>query len=404
VINTVDTAANDKFSSKATGPLNNARWFSTGVVLPTGNVLAFNGANRDDVLLPGSSFPVHQTEEFHPSTGKWTPLASSIDPRTYHNSAVLLPTGQVLVGGNAPISSVYAYDQTLPGGFSSDFRDPSFELYNPPYLNWGIPQPTITRAPTEVKYGKTITIRTKQRASKIAKVALVRNTALTHLVDGDQKTVDLTILDRSGHTLLLAAPPNGNVAPPGSYMLFADQKTHKGLIPSVAKQVSVGVPMPAYARASQVKVTTAKTLTSRIHALTASYTNSAQAPSAVVPHGEGADSGSTIAPGLLAGNSARASGGWQLPAAVVRSHRHPATAARAALTARSAGRAATRHRRAGPNRAASGRERVSLAANTGLRSTWRIQGSDVVDLVGVLAVMVVGGAQLRRRRRRIRTG
>lgn len=273
VIDTVDTSKGDAFSSQPTGPLNNARWFSTGVVLPTGDVLAFNGANRDDVLGPGTSFPVQQTEEFDPSTNTWTALASSIDPRTYHNTAMLLPTGQVLVGGNAPISTLYAYNQTLPGGFSNDFRDPSFELYNPPYLNWGIPQPTITRAPSRVRYGRTITVKTDQPASKIAKVMLVRNTALTHLVDGDQKAIDLTVVSRHAHRLVLSAPPSGDVAPPGPYLLFADQSTPKGLIPSVARQVSVGVPMPKYARhmASGDRIPSAARLSSRIRALTASY-------------------------------------------------------------------------------------------------------------------------------------
>jgi Domain of unknown function (DUF1929) len=414
VIDTVNTAKNDAFSSKATGPLNNARWFSTGVVLPTGNVLAFNGANRDDVLLPGTSFPVQQTEEFDPSTNTWTKLASSIDPRTYHNTAVLLPTGQVLVGGNSPISTVYAYNQTLPGGFSNDFRDPSFELYNPPYLNWGIAQPTITNAPTEVKYGKTITIATKQPASEITKVALVRNTALTHTVDGDQKTIDMPILRRSGHTLTLGDPPTGNVAPPGSYMLFADEKTAKGLIPSVAKQVSVGVPMPAYAAGTTVKVPTAAKLASRIHTLTASYTSASATASTVAPRGEGQTRTSTVAPGLLAGTGQQASAASapQLPAIVTRSQRQPSRSTAAGSTKSSSvvsrhkpARRAAQHRTSTRTKgtAAPSRETLRLAASPDAPPV-RDPQSGLVDLVGIMAVLTVGVAQVRRRRRRIRRG
>lgn len=270
VIDTIDTSKGDAYSSQPTGPLNNARWYSTAVVLPTGNVLAFNGANRDDVLGPGTSFPVQQTEEFDPSTKTWTPLASSIDERTYHNTAVLLPTGQVLVGGNSPITTLYAYNQTLPGGFSNNFRDPSFELYNPPYLNWGTAQPTITSGPSELSYGDTFTITTDQPAADIAKVMLIRNTALTHLVDGDQKAIELSVVARDGRRLTVAAPPSGDVAPPGPYMVFADESTPKGLVPSVAHQVSVGVPMPTYARHAE-RVPSGATLMSRIRALTAAY-------------------------------------------------------------------------------------------------------------------------------------
>ena len=63
----------------------------------------------------------------------------------------------MLVGGHAPIPNGYGAPQTTPGGFSNGFRDPSFEIFSPPYLFWG-PRPTITRAPHLVRYGSTITI------------------------------------------------------------------------------------------------------------------------------------------------------------------------------------------------------------------------------------------------------
>ena len=49
----------------------------------------------------------------------------------------------------------------------------------------------------------------------------------------------LRVLGRSGNRLTVAAPPNGNVAPPGPYMLFVNRKTDKGPVPSVAKQVAL---------------------------------------------------------------------------------------------------------------------------------------------------------------------
>ncbi len=395
VIDTVDTAKNDKFTSTATGPLNNARWFSTAVVLPTGNVLAFNGANRDDVLLPGTTFPVHQTEEFDPATNTWTKLASSIDPRTYHNTAVLLPTGQVLVGGNSPISTLYAYNQTLPGGFSNDFRDPSFEIYNPPYLNWGIAQPAITSAPQQVDYGKTMTVTTDQAASKIAKVVLVRNTALTHLIDGDQKTIDLPIVSRAGKTLTVDTPPSGDVAPPGSYMLFADETTPKGLIPSVAQQVAVGVPMPSYVNGSD-QVPTAQTLTSRIDALTASYGSASTAPSSLVPQGEGANRGSQFAKGLSAGITENSHVRLYLPHAV---SPHATTPADRQLATRLGRGAVAARPPAGPALAARPATPSRLTADSGPASGRSNHTAAALDAVGLLAVLAGAAAHLRRRRR-----
>jgi galactose oxidase-like protein len=236
-VDTVDTAAGDKMTSKATSPLNNARWFSTGVMLPDGKVMAFSGGNRDDVLGPGTSFPVKQAEEFDPATGKWTPMASGNEPRTYHNTAILLPTGQVLVGGHSPISTLDAYNTTIPGGFPPGFRNPSFEVYNPPYMYWG-DRPTISGAPDQIGYGHNVTIATPD-AADIDKVELIRNTALTHLVDGDQREVELPVVSRNADSVTVASPPRSAVAPPGPYMLFIDAKSDKGDVPSVAKQLFV---------------------------------------------------------------------------------------------------------------------------------------------------------------------
>ena len=105
--------------------------------------------------------------------------------RTYHNTAILLPTGQVLIGGHAPISTLDSYNTTLPGGFTDGFRNPSFEIYNPPYMYWG-PQPRITSVSGNFARGASVTVTTPD-ATNIGSVVLVRNTALTHLVDGDQR-------------------------------------------------------------------------------------------------------------------------------------------------------------------------------------------------------------------------
>jgi hypothetical protein len=260
VINTVDTAHGDAFSSEATGALNNPRWFSTGVVLPTGQVIAFNGANRDDVLGPGDSFPVKQAELFDPATKSWSRLASTHDDRTYHNTAVLLPDGRILIGGNAPISNSDMFTHNWPGGFSNNFRDPSFEIYSPPYLFWGS-RPTISSVSQSIASGSTFTISTPDAAS-VSKVVMMRNTALTHVIDADQRTVVLPVVSRTAGSVTVKAPPNHNVAPAGPYLLFIDKASSKGLIPSVGKQVVLDgpvVPGSFAAAASTGHVTTGHT-------------------------------------------------------------------------------------------------------------------------------------------------
>lgn len=187
-----------------------------------------------DRQAPGRALP--------PSTGKWTPLAFAHNQRTYHNTASLLPDGRVLVGGHAPISTLYTRNITLPGGLTApnNGRDPSFEIYSPPYLFWG-PRPVMEHAPTRVDYGKTFDVTTNTAAKDIKSVVLVRNTSTTHLVDAQQRNVVLPVVARHGDTLTVKAPPKAAVAPPGPYLTFVNRRSAKGLIPSKGAQTFVGI-------------------------------------------------------------------------------------------------------------------------------------------------------------------
>ena len=237
---TVNTAGGtSSMTSRAVGDLRNRRWYSTAVALPTGNVLTFSGANADEVVFPGSAMPVTQVESYDPATGSWTALASQNNARTYHNTAVLLPDGRVLVGGHAPISTGYGANMTAVPGVTSpnDGRDPSFEIFSPPYLFKG-DRPEITSTNPNWEYGRRFTVATDD-AGEVQSVALVRRPTLTHLIDADQRTVMLPF-DRVGNTLRVDAPPNGAVAPPGQYMLFVNGKAADGsLIPSESVPVAL---------------------------------------------------------------------------------------------------------------------------------------------------------------------
>jgi hypothetical protein len=226
------------YASRATGPLNKERWYGTGVLLPTGEVMVFSGADRDEVQLPGTGTPITRTERFNPADETWQPMAVQGNPRTYHNTALLLPDGRVLVGGHAPINTAYAWSVTLPGFSPNDGRDPSFEIYSPPYV-FG-PRPSITSAnPLILKPGDEFTVTTHEAAT-ITSAVLVRRTDLTHLIDADQRAVVLPIVKRtSGKEIRLRMPAQAAVVPAGEYMLFVVAPGPHGPAPSASLPVIV---------------------------------------------------------------------------------------------------------------------------------------------------------------------
>jgi hypothetical protein len=250
-VNTVaiDGSGHEALSSRATGPLNAPRWYGTGVLLPSGEVMIFSGANRDEVLLPGTGEPVTTPELFDPATETWHPMAAQGRARTYHNTAMLLPDGRVLVGGHAPISTLYGFNVGLPGLSPQEGRDSSFEVYSPPYLFRG-DRPSINANPGRIDTGTSFTITLGSEAEAAAvqdggSVVLMRNTSTTHMIDGDQRSVVLPVVGRDGATLELTAPPDRAVAPAGPYLLFANRSTKDGVVPSVGRQVFVDAPVPA---------------------------------------------------------------------------------------------------------------------------------------------------------------
>jgi len=242
-IDRIDTAGGTlAYRTRLTGKLTRRRWYGSGVVLPDGSVMLFSGADRDGVVAPGLDVPVTVTERFDPKTETWRPMATQHRTRTYHNTALLLPDGRVLVGGHAPISTAYLSNIDLSSlGFSQgDGRDPSFEIYSPPYV-FRSDRPVIQNIPpkaADVTRGQLYTINTPEPA-KIESAMMIRRTAITHLVDGDQRAVVLPIVARGSNYVRVRIPAAAAVAPAGHYMLFIQKTATDGPIPSVSTPIRV---------------------------------------------------------------------------------------------------------------------------------------------------------------------
>ncbi len=222
-----------------TGNLNHARWFASGISLPDGTVLAVGGGDKDEVIDPGTEVAVRTPELYDPKTGKWTDVAAQGRDRTYHNSALLLPDMRVLLGGHSPIASHYGGANKDQGGaFANNDKDPSFEVWSPPYLFRG-ERPNISKVQAGVAYGERFPVSTKE-AGEIESVQLIRTPSPQHVNDSDQRIVNLEFTKSGMDSLEAVAPPTGVTAPPGTYYLIVNKKTEKGPVPSVARMVKVG--------------------------------------------------------------------------------------------------------------------------------------------------------------------
>jgi len=268
----------EHLSTVGTGSLGRSRWYSTAVPLPDGTVYAVSGADVDEVITPGYESPIRQAELFTPTVdgtggytgGSWRDAGEQARKRTYHNNAVLLPDGSVLIGGHAPIPSGYNQTQDgtdLPGRpGTNNHHDGSFQVWRPPYLS--DPNRPVVTTVDSLPNGEVV-VHTPDAAT-IAGVVLSRNTAQTHLVDGDARTVKLPIVSRTPNSVTAALPATTNVLPNGPYLLFANrgaggdpaQDVPGQVVPSLGQQVFViGTSTPAVvvARSSSAAATGART-------------------------------------------------------------------------------------------------------------------------------------------------
>lgn len=210
--------------------LNLSRTNAPAVLLPDGSAVIVGGGEKAlRQVDPMSNWPTRrQVELWNPTTRKWTLGPAQRYPRGYHSIAMLLPDGRVLSGGDDSSSTVF--DDNL-----NDRWDTTFEIYSPPYLFKGA-RPVIESQPKRVQYAQAFTFAVDGDASKITRVTMMAPSSVTHAIDMNQRHLDLEVVRRDGNTITVLAPPSGNAAPPGDYLLFA---LNGAGVPSVGKFVEV---------------------------------------------------------------------------------------------------------------------------------------------------------------------
>ncbi len=120
-------------------------------------------------------------------------MASSVRPRGYHNTSLLLPDGRILLAGSGRLDgSLMTPEKTA-------------EIFSPPYLHKG-PRPTITSAPSTMSYGGKIDVETPDAAA-ITKVSLVRIGSVTHNFNMDQRWQQLNFRRSAASSRSMRRPP-----------------------------------------------------------------------------------------------------------------------------------------------------------------------------------------------------
>lgn len=199
--------------------MNFGRTNVNAVILPTGKILIVGGHSNGQKWSPT---PILPTEIYDPASDSWTVGAPLSFPRQYHSVCILLPDGRVFAAGGV-----------APG--TADPDQHSLELYSPNYLSLGV-RPVISAAPTSVTYGNAFSLDTSQAAG-ITSVVLIAPISVTHHTDSGQRYIKLPILSRTATNIETRAPANGNIAPPGDYMLFVVNAQD---VPSEARFVNIG--------------------------------------------------------------------------------------------------------------------------------------------------------------------
>lgn len=200
------------------------RVHSNATLLPDGRIVLTGGAQQGNDLLSTGNNP----EIFTPSIGIQDGVSSWFegpsypgswsyenDPasllRNYHSTALLLPDGRVwTAGGNGPGQPIAQADPNV---------QEQIEIYTPFYPEG--PRPDILSCSESVAYGTLFTITMASSVAQNYVVSLMRCGNCTHAWNSGQRNVRCTWdFGRAVGQMLVTAPPNGNVAPPGWWMVF----------------------------------------------------------------------------------------------------------------------------------------------------------------------------------------
>ncbi|XP_024973370.1 aldehyde oxidase GLOX1-like [Cynara cardunculus var. scolymus] len=222
-----------------------ARVMGDMLLLPNGDVLIINGGSSGTAGWEYGRNPVLNPVLYKPDCQpdvRFEIQDPSTIPRMYHSTAILIRDGRVLVGGSNP-HIYYNFTNVL---YPTEL---SLEAFSPPYLDPQLSdlRPTIIFPDPQTRFGyrDLTTIRFTVSGTlfpHLVSVTMVAPSFNTHSFSMNQR---LLILDsgngiravgNSMYEAVVTAPPSGNIAPAGYYLLFVVHRQ----IPSEGIWVQIG--------------------------------------------------------------------------------------------------------------------------------------------------------------------
>lgn len=206
-----------------------ARFMCDSVLLPDGTILVTNGAAKG--TADDNQIAIREVELFDPCDETWKDVGYLKRDRLYHGSAVLLPSGEVVVAGSTGhnwIRSVFSPKKNF---------EHNIEIITPPKLQCNPTRPEMHEGElSPMKYNENYKITTDD-ASNIKKISLIKVSSTTHNNNMDQRCLILPIVNQTTNSLTVSSPKDNTYATPGYYMLFILDENN---VPSVGKFLKIG--------------------------------------------------------------------------------------------------------------------------------------------------------------------
>ncbi|KAK4428867.1 Aldehyde oxidase GLOX [Sesamum alatum] len=210
-----------------------ARVMGDMVLLPNGNVLIINGASSGTAGWDLARNPVLTPLIYRPNNPigmRFEAQNSTLIPRMYHSTAVLLRDGRILVSGSNP----HAYYNFTGVLFPTDL---TMETFSPDYLDPRLvrvrPKIVSPVSHSQIGYGQHLVINftAQGRINRgFIMVTMVAPPFTTHSFSMNQRllvltnraeiSANVTSLGRSNYQVRVMTPNSNLLAPPGYYILF----------------------------------------------------------------------------------------------------------------------------------------------------------------------------------------